>query len=80
MPEQPAVYILASKKNGTIHIGVTSDLAKRVWEHKQNLVDGFTKQYGIHTLVYFELHDDMAQAIQRKATQEMESFVEAAND
>ena len=66
MTKQPAVYILSSERNGTVYIGVTSDLVKRVWEHKQDLVEGFTKQYGIHTLVYFELHVDMAQAIQRE--------------
>ena len=66
MPKQPAVYILASTRNGTIYTGVTSDLVKRVWEHKQNLVEGFTKAYGVHTLVYFELHDEMTQAIQRE--------------
>ncbi|CAG4883016.1 Putative endonuclease [Georgfuchsia toluolica] len=66
MPKQPAVYLLASERNGTIYIGVTSDLVKRIWEHKQNLVEGFTKEYGVHTLVYFELHDEMTQAIQRE--------------
>jgi putative endonuclease len=66
MPKQPAVYILASERNGTVYIGVTSDLVKRVWEHKQNLVEGFTKEYGVHTLVYFELYDEMTQAIQRE--------------
>jgi putative endonuclease len=59
MERQPAVYILASKPNGTLYIGVTSDLVKRVWEHKNDLVDGFTKRYGVHRLVYYELHDDM---------------------
>ena len=66
MHKQPAVYILASERNGTVYTGVTSDLVKRVWEHKQGLVEGFTKQYGIHTLVYFELHAEMALAIQRE--------------
>ena len=66
MEKQPAVYILASERNGTLYIGVTSDLIKRVWEHKQNLVEGFTKKYGVHALVYFELHDEMTQAIQRE--------------
>ena len=66
MPKQPAVYILASGKNGTVYIGVTSDLVKRVWEHKQDLVEGFTKKHGVHNLVYFELHDEMALAIQRE--------------
>ena len=66
MVKQPTVYILASKWHGTLYTGVTSDLVKRVWEHKQDLVDGFTKQHGIHTLVYFELHDEMLPAIQRE--------------
>jgi putative endonuclease len=64
--KQPAVYILTSKRNGTLYIGVTSDLLKRCWEHKNNLVDGFTKQYGVHQLAYFELHRDMTEAIARE--------------
>lgn len=63
---QPAVYILASKRNGTLYIGVTSDLRKRVWEHKNDLVEGFTKRYRVHHLVYYELHDDMVSAIERE--------------
>jgi putative endonuclease len=51
---QPCVYILASKRNGTLYIGVTSDLVKRVWEHKSDLVEGFTKQYQVHQLVWYE--------------------------
>jgi len=66
MANQPAVYILASERNGTVYTGVTSDLVKRVWEHKQDFVEGFTKQYNVHILVYFELHDEMTQAIQRE--------------
>jgi len=66
MTKQPAVYILASRRYGTIYVGVTNDLAKRVWEHKNNVVEGFTKKYGVHDLVYFELHADIAQAIQRE--------------
>ena len=58
--------MLASKKNGTLYIGVTSDLMKRVWEHKNDLVEGFTKEYGVHRLVYFEMLEDMASAIQRE--------------
>ena len=50
---QPAVYIMASQVNGTLYIGVTSDLIQRVWQHKNNLVQGFTKRYGVHLLVYF---------------------------
>jgi putative endonuclease len=67
MTKQPAVYILASKRHGTIYIGVTHDLVKRVWEHKNNVVEeGFTQKYGVHDLVYFEMHADMEQAIQRE--------------
>ena len=66
MERQPAVYILASQKNGTLYVGVTSDLAKRVWDHKNDSVDGFTKKYGVHRLVYYELHDDMLSAITRE--------------
>ena len=66
MSKQPAVYILASKKDGTLYIGVTSDLVKRIWEHKQNLVDGFTKRYGVHLLVWYELHENMESAIVRE--------------
>jgi len=66
MSRNPAVYILASKRNGTLYIGVTSDLMKRVWEHKQDMVEGFTRKYEIHTLVYFEQHDEMAEAIRRE--------------
>jgi putative endonuclease len=64
--KQPALYVLASKRNGTLYIGVTSDLHKRVWEHKNDLVEGFTKRYRIHRLVYYELHQDMVSAIERE--------------
>jgi putative endonuclease len=64
--KQPAVYILASKRNGTLYIGVTSDLVKRIWEHKNNMVEGFTKRYGIHQLVWYELHERMESAIERE--------------
>jgi len=66
MSKQPAVYILTSKRNGTLYVGVTSDLVKRVWEHKNNLVEGFTKRYGVHRLVWYELHESMDSAIQRE--------------
>jgi len=62
----PVVYILANKKNGTLYTGVTSDLAKRVWEHKNNLVKGFTKRYGVHSLVWYEVHESMESAIVRE--------------
>jgi putative endonuclease len=64
--KRPCVYLLASRRNGTLYVGVTSNLIKRVWEHKENLVDGFTKRYGVHTLVWCELHDSMESAIRRE--------------
>jgi putative endonuclease len=64
--KQPTVYILASKRNGTLYIGVTSDLVKRIWEHKNQLVEGFTKKYHVQQLVYFERHQDMLSAITRE--------------
>lgn len=66
--KQPCVYLLASQRNGTLYIGVTSDLIKRVWEHKQDFVDGFTKKYGVHDLVWYEQHEDMPTAIAREKT------------
>ena len=63
---QPAVYILASQRNGTLYTGVTSNLVKRVWEHKNDTAEGFSKRYGVHLLVYFELHSDMLAAITRE--------------
>jgi len=66
MQKQPTLYILASHKDGTLYIGVTSNLVKRVYEHKNNLAEGFTKQYGVHTLVYYEVHQTMEDAILRE--------------
>ena len=64
--KQPAVYILASARNGTLYIGVTSDLGKRIWQHRNNCVPGFTEHYGVHTLVFFEMHGSMESAITRE--------------
>ena len=64
--KQPCVYMLASDRNGTLYVGVTSDLVKRVWQHKENLVEGFTKQYDVHLLVWYELHETMESAIARE--------------
>ena len=64
--KRPAVYILASRPQGTLYTGVTSDLVKRVWEHRSGLVEGFTKRYRVHRLVYFEFHDRIDEAIQRE--------------
>jgi putative endonuclease len=60
------VYMLCSKRNGTLYIGVTSDLVKRVYEHKNNLVNGFTKKYNIHRLVWYEIHESAESAINRE--------------
>ena len=60
------VYILCNKKNGTLYTGVTSDLIKRIYEHKNKLVDGYTKKYGIDKLAYYEIYDDIVTAIERE--------------
>jgi len=60
------VYILASERNGTLYIGVTNDLAQRVWQHREGLVPGFTKTYGVHRLVYYEIFEDVRVAIERE--------------
>jgi len=62
----PCVYILASARNGTLYVGVTSDLIKRVFEHRNDFVDGFTKKYKVHRLVYYEISNDMTAAIARE--------------
>ena len=64
--KQPCVYILASKRNGTLYIGVTSGLIRRIWEHKNDLVEGFSKKHGTHTLVWYEPHETMESAITRE--------------
>src|SRR5574340_82910 len=66
MEKLPAVYILASQRNGTLYVGVTSDLVKRVWQHKNDQVEGFTQRYAVHALVYFEVADTMYAAISRE--------------
>ena len=66
MEKLPAVYILTSQRNGTLYVGVTSDLIKRIWEHKNDQVEGFTRLYGVHKLVYFEVADTMYAAISRE--------------
>jgi putative endonuclease len=66
MEKLPCVYILASRRNGTLYVGITSDLLKRVWEHRNDLVEGFTKRYGVHKLVWYEAHETMDSAIHRE--------------
>ncbi len=66
MEKQPAVYILASQRNGTLYTGVTSDLIARTWQHREDVVAGFTGTYQVHRLVWYELHGDMFSAITRE--------------
>ncbi len=62
----PIVYLLASRRNGTLYVGVTSNLTQRIWQHKIDLAKGFTQRYGVHTLVWYEGHDTMESAIARE--------------
>lgn len=66
MTRAPAVYILTNKKHGTLYIGVTSNLVSRIWQHRNSCVSGFTAKYHLHSLVYFEMHDEMLGAIRRE--------------
>ena len=66
MNKQPCVYMLSSQRNGTLYIGVTSDLIKRVYQHRMEMADGFTKRYGVHDLVWYEIHEMMESAILRE--------------
>ena len=62
----PCVYILASKRQGTLYVGVTTNLPQRVWQHKNDLAPGFTQRYGVHNLVWYEVHETMESAITRE--------------
>jgi putative endonuclease len=64
--KMPCVYLMASQRNGTLYVGVTSNLIQRVWQHKESLIEGFTKKYGVKTLVWFEQHATMESAIARE--------------
>ena len=66
MSKQAYVYILCSKRNGTLYIGVTSDIIRRVWQHKNKVMEGFTKKYNVDKLCYFEVFNDIAKAIERE--------------
>jgi putative endonuclease len=65
-PNWAYVYLLASRRNGTLYVGVTSDLVKRVWEHRNDFVEGFTQRYSVHRLVWFECHESIVVAIARE--------------
>lgn len=83
--KQPCVYMLASQRNGTLYVGVTSNLVQRAWQHKEGLAEGFTKKYGVKTLVWYEQHETMESAIAReKAIKEWQrawkiALIEKAN-
>jgi putative endonuclease len=64
--KQPCVYILSSRWQGTVYIGVTSDLIKRVWQHREDLVEGFSRRHRVHCLVWYEMHESMMSAITRE--------------
>ena len=66
MEKIPTVYILANKKNGTLYIGVTSDLKNRIWKHKNKHIKGFSSKYEVNMLVYYEIHNEMSSAIKRE--------------
>jgi len=61
------VYIMTNRPNGTLYVGVTSNLARRAWEHRESMIDGFTKRYGLKQLVYYEAYEDIRSAIQRES-------------
>jgi putative endonuclease len=63
-----SVYIVTNRPNGALYVGVTSDLARRAWEHREGVIEGFTKRYGLKRLVYWERHDDIRDAIAREKT------------
>jgi putative endonuclease len=66
MDKPSYVYILASKPYGTLYIGVTSNLVRRIWQHREGVIDGFTKKYGVKRLVWYEVHSDIVSAITRE--------------
>lgn len=64
--KQPAVYLLSSRPNGTLYVGVTSNLVQRVWQHREGLIEGFSRRYNVKTLVWYEQHETMPSAIARE--------------
>ena len=77
--KNPVVYILASQRNGTLYIGVTSDLTTRIWQHREGLVDGFTKQHKVKMLVWYEQHATMESAMKKWSRQWKLSAIEKSN-
>ena len=79
--KRPCIYILANKRNGTLYVGVTSDIARRAWQHRSNAVGGFARDYGVHRLVFVEFHETHGRCDPpRKAHQEMAPHVETGVD
>jgi putative endonuclease len=78
--KQPCVYIMANRRNGTVYVGVTSDLITRAYEHREGLAPGFTRRYGCKTLVWYELHGSMTAAIERETAQGRKSKKEVSFD
>ena len=77
MQKQYFVYILASKRNGTLYVGVTSNLVKRVWQHANKVVSGFTAQYSVNKLVFYEIHESVENALKReKQLKSLEAYME----
>jgi putative endonuclease len=75
------VYILASQRNGTLYIGMTDNLVRRVWEHREGVVAGFTREYGVKMLVWYEVHETRESAlISRASNEKMESGLEASGN
>jgi putative endonuclease len=66
MERQPAIYILTNRRDGVLYVGVTSNISARVWQHRNRMIDGFSLRYGLHRLVYFEMHASMYAAIVRE--------------
>jgi len=66
MPKYPCVYIMASRRNGTLYVGVTANLQRRAWQHREGLCEGFTRKYGVRQLVFFEFFGNMPDAIKRE--------------
>ena len=64
--KQPAVYIMASQRNGTLYVGVTADLLQRIWQHREGSLEGFTRRYGVKLLVWYKQHGSMSDAIARE--------------